>query len=266
MTKDELEVAVKSANLWAGRSTLILAIGILGEYALLPFLEKKRWHRLAKIFFAVLVVAGIVGEYEFSSQIAQYASDLQIISDHELAGAVATAGKAIDRATNAETHLADANQKSSEAQRDAAQARLDLAKLKLPRSLGPDARRRVTSKVSRFAGKNFAFLVFGDPESFSLLADIDASLKNAKWKRTNTPAGLGGDIGYKTADGQVPSINDIGLKVFAAPDDPASLAAITILAAAITAEGVPCEPHFSDWMKEHSLKDLVIVLIGKKQF
>jgi hypothetical protein len=67
MTKEELELAIKSANLWSGRSTLLLAVGILGEYALLPFLDKKRWQRAAKIFFAVLVVAGIVGEYEFSS-------------------------------------------------------------------------------------------------------------------------------------------------------------------------------------------------------
>ena len=45
MLKDELEAIIASDSVWSGRSTIVLAVGILGEYALLPFLEnnKARW-------------------------------------------------------------------------------------------------------------------------------------------------------------------------------------------------------------------------------
>lgn len=106
MLKDELEVIIASDSVWSGRSTLVLAIGILGEYAVLPFLEEKiHWKRLTKAFFAVLVVAGIVGEYLFSERIARNASELQRLADVELSdteqqvrNAVKLAGNISDRA------------------------------------------------------------------------------------------------------------------------------------------------------------------------
>src|ERR1022692_3947670 len=120
MSKEEIETAIKAANLWSGRSTLILAIGILGEYVLLPFVEKGRWKTPVKIFFAILVVAGIVGEYEFSGQIAQHAEALQRISDHELADAIAKAGAAELTAKGFDSRIAEAQRGMTEAQRDAA--------------------------------------------------------------------------------------------------------------------------------------------------
>jgi hypothetical protein len=136
--KEELEAVIKSDSTWAGRSTLILVIGILGEYVVLPFLENKEeipqphsnlwftsrrpqlpprrrgllaspvltrnlslWKRPSKLAFACLVVAGIAGEYEFSSRIARNADKLQQISDRELADATNAAGAANDRATTA---------------------------------------------------------------------------------------------------------------------------------------------------------------------
>ncbi len=124
MLKEALEAAIKSDNVWAGRSTLVLAIGILGEYALLPFLEKRAWHKPAKIVFAVLVVAGIVGEFEFSSRIAQHADDLQRLSDKELSGAMIKAASADERAGKAIKDAADANERASKNEKAAAQLRM----------------------------------------------------------------------------------------------------------------------------------------------
>jgi hypothetical protein len=85
----------------------VLALGILGEYVLLPFLnEKQFWYKMARIFFAVLVVAGIGGEYWFSSRIAQSAETLQRVSDGE---------------------VADANLKAQNATKEAEQAREETA-------------------------------------------------------------------------------------------------------------------------------------------
>jgi hypothetical protein len=158
-----------------------------------------------------------------------------------VAFANARAEEAIAMARGFESQIAQSTAMAKSAEERTAQIELELARIKLPRSLNEDARRRVASTVSRFAGENFAFLVFGDPESLGLLGDIDASLKIAKWKRANTPEGLGGDLGYNTADGNVPSINDIGLKVFAAADDPMGLAIVVDVANAISVEGVPCD-------------------------
>ena len=117
MLKDELEAAIKSYNLWSGRSTLVLAVGILGEYVLLPFLnDKKLWHKTAKRFSAILVVAGIVGEYEFSARIAQDAEHLQILSGQ-------TVVEATDRSTKASNEARDASNKARDAIIDAGAAK-----------------------------------------------------------------------------------------------------------------------------------------------
>jgi hypothetical protein len=129
MSKEELEAAIKAANLWSGRSTLVLAIGILGEYVLLPFLEKGRWKTPVKIFFAVLVVAGIAGEYEFSSKIAQHADELQRLSDHELADAIGKAKTAIEHASTAEQGAGEAKVRASKNEEEAARLRLRSAEL-----------------------------------------------------------------------------------------------------------------------------------------
>jgi hypothetical protein len=106
MLKDELEAIIKSDNGWSGRATLMLAIGILGEYTILPYFEhggiklfrsifkgsrpsvlaawSKRCKAILKFVFAVLVLLGVVGEYGFSSRIAENANRLQLIADQDL--------------------------------------------------------------------------------------------------------------------------------------------------------------------------------------
>jgi hypothetical protein len=105
MTKEQLEALLKSENVWAARSTLILAIGILGEYVVLPFFEKKekqsRTKTLFKIVFALLVVAGIGGEYLFSSKISDHALELQTLADTELQAVTTDVGNTHTAANNA---------------------------------------------------------------------------------------------------------------------------------------------------------------------
>jgi hypothetical protein len=153
MLKDELEAIIKSDNIWAGRSTLVLAIGILGEYVALPFFEKKEsppdrnvwftsrrnppaqgrsmiahlnaWQKPLKIFFAVLVVAGISGEYEFSSRIASNADRLQQLSDQDLTAATNTAGAALESAANATRDAGNARLRAGKLEVEAAQLRKD---------------------------------------------------------------------------------------------------------------------------------------------
>jgi hypothetical protein len=124
ITKEQLEATISWANTWSGRSTLLLAVGILGEYAILPFLdEKKWWNKRAKYAFALFVLLGIVGEYGFSSKISQSAGELQRLSDGELTVAQSNAATASQKATDAETQLASMKVQASHAERDAATAK-----------------------------------------------------------------------------------------------------------------------------------------------
>lgn len=212
MTKDELELAIKSANLWSGRSTLILAVGILGEYALLPFLEKKRWQKSAKIFFAVLVVAGIVGEYKFSSMIAQHADELQRLSDQEVARAAAQAVAANERSSKTDERskqleasnkqlgidLETEKQKTARFQKEADEARLALenrVKLQGRRAKILDENKTFfVEHLKRFAPQPITVVECGawgtpPPEQFELEQHI------LNWIGT-TPDGAGWNIGY----------------------------------------------------------------------
>jgi hypothetical protein len=162
------------------------------------------------------------------------------------------------QAAEAESHLADALQR-------AANAELAIAKIKQPRTLNPEQQQRVGTSLLRFAGQNFSFLVFNDPESFQLLTDINAALKIAKWNVTPSPPGLGSGFGYSSAAGTVSSVNTIGLKVYIASDDPASEPAMLAFANAVISEGIPCQALRADDLKDRVLARKIIIVVGQKQ-
>jgi len=180
MLKDELEAIIASDSIWAGRSTLVLAFGILGEYVILPFLEEKKghWKRAAKAFCAILVLAGIVGEYGFSKRIARLASELQTISDSELADAT-------DRASRAEER-ASANDK--EAKRlgklaaDEALARVRIEENITWRRLTRAQQSTIGAHLRRFAGQPAnMWYSNGDKETETFALEIAAALYQAQW-------------------------------------------------------------------------------------
>ena len=77
MTSRELEAAISFWDIWGERATLLLAVGIFGEYVL-PLLlgeekDKPLWRKVVGVMFAVLVVVGIGGEYVASSHVSSAA-------------------------------------------------------------------------------------------------------------------------------------------------------------------------------------------------
>jgi hypothetical protein len=141
---------------------------------------------------------------------------------------------------------------------------LELTQIKQWRTLKPKQQGEIGSALSTFAGQDFAFLVFGDPESLALLGDINATLKKAKWVRVATPPGLGGDVGFNVDGITVPSVNEIGLDIYVAADNTAAHPAAIALASAISNAGLHCEAHLSEWLKGHAAR-MVIIRVGKKQ-
>ena len=129
-TKEQLEAAISWANTWSGRSTLLLVIGILGEYVVPPFLDDKNWRTKAtKVIFALFVVLGIGGEYVFSSKISQGAGELQRLSDGELKQAQKDAAAAYQKAADADAQLAVTKTQATKAEQAAASARTGQQKL-----------------------------------------------------------------------------------------------------------------------------------------
>lgn len=165
--------------------------------------------------------------------------------------------------------IAKANESVAEAQAqvagataEAARANLELARIKMPRSLSPEQQRHVASLLARFSGTDFAFVVFGDPESLALLYEIDSALQQAGWNRVAAPPAFGSDIGFNTPRGMVSQVNDVGLKVSFPPDVPTMEPIVRAVASAISAEGVPCEPHFSDRLKGTKI---ILISVGQKR-
>ena len=82
-----------------------------------------------------------------------------------------------------ESQVAVAGARAAEAKAVASQAQLELAKLKQPRTIAPEEQEKIIAALKEFAGQNFSFSVFGDPESMSLLLVLDVMLKSAGWIR-----------------------------------------------------------------------------------
>ena len=198
MLKDELEAIIKSDNIWAGRSTLVLALGILGEYVVLPFFDDARTtgKRPLKILFAVLVVAGIVGEYEFSSRIARSADKLQQISDQELTDATMNAGAAIERASKADERAFKNEKEAARLTKLAEDERTARVKIEAKvawRHLTDEQQREIASELGRrFTGTQGLSLWFstGDTESSVFGGDIAKALIAVKNFSVQPPASI----------------------------------------------------------------------------
>lgn len=265
--------------------------------------DKMVWALVLAAVAAIFVVLTTVMALKRAGQMNEAQSELIKAKDRELAvdlgdkglkiaEAQRGAAEANERATKAQQSLAAAEQHAKEADAkaegfradiakanegaalaqaqvagataEAAKANLELARIKLPRSLNQEQQRRIADALTRFTGTNFAFLVFGDPESLALLSDIDSALQQARWNRVASPPSFGSDIGFKTARGMVSQINDVGLKVYFPADVPAMELIVRSLAAAISSEGVPCEPHFSDRMRGYAPR-MILISVGQKR-
>lgn len=259
MLKDELEAVIRSDNVWAGRSTLVLAVGILGEYVLLPFLEETHhWKKWAKVACAVLVVAGIVGEYGFSSRIAQNAGRLQTMADQDLAEAVDNAAKANERAALNEKEAARLNKLAE----DERTARVAIEQCLGGWRLTPDAQRRIAKKLKPFAGTVFDIRV--NPAELRLMETLDTLLTSPSvgWirQRPKAPNGepmqaLIGNAGvYLAAGGITVGVAHVEWDVFKD--------AFTTLLKALRAEGIPAKGEVFETGDD---PDAVHITIGRRE-
>lgn len=218
MTKAGLEALLASDNLWSGYATLVLAVGILGEYVILPFFDKTKGRTLYfgfKLLFAIMVVVGVFGEYRYSSRIADDAGRIQKLSDDEVIQAERSAEVAErqskvarDRAASAEhentelrrdlnatkgalisrqEELAREQQKAANAQRDAAEAQRKLNEAIVTRILGRQVDVRFAANLKLVKPGKADVLCAEDSEArWYAILTLNA-LREAKWNVPRDP-------------------------------------------------------------------------------
>jgi hypothetical protein len=149
----------------------------------------------------------------------------------------------------------------AEARERANDAELELARLKTPRTLGPDAQRRVAAQLRQFAGQEFAGQVApGSEDARGLWETLDAALAAAEWIRV---APYGFAIGNPPAG--IPLAPNSGVTVFVAASRANELAPIAhALAGALTAEGIIAGVSASAGPQMEGRPNVIIVEIGRK--
>ncbi len=159
-----------------------------------------------------------------------------------------------------ESQIAVAEARAAEANAVASQAQLELARLKEPRTIAPEDQEKIIVALKEFAGQNFGFSVFPDPESLSLLRALDAMLKSAGWIRV--PAQIG-DIVVDAAGNTAGTSHDSGVAAFVGPENRNARVALLTLSKALTVSGIPCKPSRTEQLRDKTPK-AIIINVGKK--
>ena len=159
-----------------------------------------------------------------------------------------------------ETQVAAAEVRAAEANAVASQAQLELAKLKEPRTMAPEDQEKIIAALKRFAGQNFGFSVFPDPEPLALLRVLNAVLTSAGWLRVPSQIGA---IAVDAAGNTAGTAHDSGVSAFVGPDNRDAEAALLALSRAFTAAGVPCQSHRTDQLRNKTPK-AIIINVGRK--
>ena len=175
------------------------------------------------------------------------------------------AGKAVSAETRAEgfrLDIAKAKEGAAQAEARAAEATLQLTKLRTPRTLNREQQKRIAEKCKLFTGAKFDDAVFTDPESEALLRQVENILAVAGWEqigwkgativflRTNLP-----NTGLCSLEGIVIQMHPEHVAEFWKPAQD--------LASALKAEGIEAKAEPALGM-ENDNPMAIHILIGKK--
>jgi hypothetical protein len=149
----------------------------------------------------------------------------------------------------------------AEARERADDAELELARLKTPRTLAPDAQRRIAAQLRQFAGQEFTGQVApGSEDARGLWEALDPALAAAGWVRV---APYGFAIGNPPAG--VPLAPNSGVTVFVAASRANELAPIAqALARALMAEGIIAGVSASAGPQMEGRPNVIVIEIGRK--
>ena len=230
-----------------------------------------QWANIIYIVCVALAAAATVAIYQLSARVND-AKDLELEnyrteSAIKIAAAQVEAAEAMKIAESErleraelESQVAAAEVRAAEANAVASQARLELAKLKEPRAIAPEDQEKIIAALKEFAGQNFGFSVFPDPEPLTLLRTLDAVLKSAGWLRVSSQIG---DLVVDAAGNTAGTSHDSGVTAFVGPDNRDAEAALVILSKVLTTAGIPCQSLRTEQLRDKTPK-AIIINVGRK--
>jgi hypothetical protein len=107
---EALKTALFSDNRYAGWCTIAVFVGLVAEYAILPWIKRKglpRWDRVLTSIAAIAIAGGVFGEYHFGSVASDIALQIENISEQRVADSNLEAKTAEQRTAELEASLAD---------------------------------------------------------------------------------------------------------------------------------------------------------------
>ena len=230
-----------------------------------------QWSNIAYIVLLALIAGMTFVIYHLSARV-NAAKDRELEnyrteSTIKITAAQAEAAEAIkiaesERLARAEleSQVAAAEARAAEANAVASQAQLELEKLKEPRTIAPEDQEKIIAALKEFAGQNFGFSVFPDPESLALLRTLDAMLKSAGWIRVPSQIGA---IVVDAAGATAGTSHNSGVSAFFGPDNPDARAALLALSKALNSAGIPCRRRQTEQLREKTPK-VILINVGKK--
>jgi hypothetical protein len=173
-------------------ATALVLIGVIGEYVadFTRVSESNKWKNLVGKISTLLLIVGISGELLGLVKISEYSGKIIALLNERAARAIKDAGDAMQKAAEAESHLAGARKDAAEARERAAKAekatedekveRLKLEKQVAPRRLPKEQREAVAAALTKFKGRVVRVISLSmDVESDILAAQIILALRRA---------------------------------------------------------------------------------------
>jgi hypothetical protein len=147
------------------------------------------------------------------------------------------------------------------AQKDAADSKIELEKLKAPRTLLPEQQARIVVKVETFAGLQFDLAVLREKEPLNLMEKIEAVLLAAKWSEV---VWTGGDV-LRAGKPNVGTAIEVGVSIqFDAKQGSTLQKGANTLAEALTVEGIDARAEFTNTNMPSKNNTAIHVIVGKK--
>ena len=218
-----------------------------GEACIMALEKLVPWAHFAYI---AVVALGAIGLQQLTLMV-------NANKDRELAKYQAEAGAEIEQAKG---KAAEADARAAEANALAEQARLELAKLKQPRTISLAHQARMVHGLKKYAGQSYSFIAYEDSESHALLEQIDGILRQAGWSRIRSLVGaIVRDIAGDTVGGSANS----GVAAYMGPNYPEGRNALLSLSNLLSDAGIPCQPN-RDTTWGGKERETIIIEIGKK--
>lgn len=134
----------------------------------------------ANVAYIVVVALGSYGIYQLNALV-------NANKDRDLARYQADAKVQIEQA---KSKALEADARAALANEQAEQARLELAKLKQPRSIPPEQEQEIMDQLAHHKGQIYELAGAGlDPETMSILTELVAMLTAVGWERMNSQVG-----------------------------------------------------------------------------